>query len=319
MKKIFSIILLLSIAVSGYCVDSAKVLPINTESTTDNTIITPDEVSSTDTTAKTSIPKKWTVKNNLILTSEQAQISNWASGGYSSFSFGSLFKGFYNYQRNKHKVDNTVELSYARTKQDQNGLGIWDSGNRWIKTEDKIELNSIYGYKAIGNWNYSGLMNLKSQFDNGYDKDTNLISAALSPVILTSSVGMEYRKTHFSALFSFLTGKTTACLEDRQTIRESVFGKTDWQRSWRFSLGSYIKLFYQKDLWKNVNVLAKLDFFWDYSKPVLDTDISGEIFINMKISKYLNTFLNIQAAIDKDFSTHIQFKERFGISIPINF
>ncbi|MBR1627149.1 MAG: DUF3078 domain-containing protein [Bacteroidales bacterium] len=276
-------------------------------------------VAMSDSTSETPAPSHWTIKNDLILTFEQTQISNWAAGGFSNLSFGGLFKGFYNYQNGKHKVDNTAEASYARTKQDQNGEGIWDSGNRWIKSEDKIELNSIYGYQAIGNWNYSALMNLKSQFDNGYDKDSNIISAGLSPAILTSSVGMEYKKTGFSALFSFLTGKTTYCLDEREKIRKSIFGTDDWDRTWKFSLGSFVKLFYQRDVWTNVNVLAKLDFFWDYSKPLLDTDINGEVFVSMKINKYLNAFVSIQAAIDKDFSTHIQYKERFGISIPINF
>lgn len=272
-----------------------------------------------DTTAKTEKPKHWTVKNDMILTFEQTQISNWAAGGYSNLAFGGLFKGFYNYKNGKHKVDNTAEAAYGRTRQDQNGEGIWDSGNRWIKSEDKIELNSIYGYQAIGHWNYSALMNLKSQFDNGYDKDTVIISAGLSPAVLTSSVGMEYKIPNFSALFSVITGKTTYCLDVRETIRKGVFGTDDWDRTWKFSLGSYIKLFYQKDVWTNVNVLAKLDFFWDYQKPLLDTDINGEVFVSMKINKYLNAFVSIQAAIDKDFSTKIQYKERFGISIPINF
>lgn len=262
---------------------------------------------------------KWQIKNDLILTFEQTLINNWAAGGYSNISFGGVFKGFYNYKNGKHKVDNTAEAAYARTRQDQNGAGIWDNGNRWIKSEDKIELNSIYGYKAVGYWNYSGLMNLKTQFDNGYNKDTNIISAGLSPTVLTSSIGMEYKRIHFSSLFSFLTGKTTYCLDKRQSIRESVFGKTDWERRWKFSLGSYIKLFYQKDVWTNVNVLAKLDFFWDYSKPILATDINGEVFVSMKINKYLNAFVSMQVALDKDFSTNIQYKERFGISIPINF
>lgn len=65
--------------------------------------------------------------------------------------------------------------------------------------------------------------------------------------------------------------------------------------------------------------MAKLDVFYDYDKPLLDTDVSTEIFLNMKISKYFNAFINVQAAIDKDFSTHIQFKERFGVSIPLSF
>ncbi|MBP3254066.1 MAG: DUF3078 domain-containing protein [Bacteroidales bacterium] len=269
-------------------------------------------------TAKAVPEKHWTLKNNLILTMEQTQISNWAAGGYSSFAFGGLFKGFYNYKNKKHKVDNTAELAYGRTRQDVTGEGIWDESNDWIKSEDKIELNSIYGYEAVKHWNYSALLNLKTQFDNGYDKDKNIISAGLSPAVLTSSVGMEYKIPGFSALFSFLTDKTTYCEDARKKIRESVFGADDWDRTWKFSLGSYIKLFYQKDIWSNVNLLAKLDFFWDYEKPLIDTDITGEIFVSMKLTKYFNAFVNIQAAIDKDFSTKLQYKERFGISIPLS-
>ena len=59
--------------------------------------------------------------------------------------------------------------------------------------------------------------------------------------------------------------------------------------------------------------------FYDYEKPLLDTDVNGEVFVNVKIFKYLSAFFNVQAAIDKDFSTKIQFKERFGISIPFSF
>ena len=33
----------------------------------------------------------------------------------------------------------------------------------------------------------------------------------------------------------------------------------------------------------------------------------------------LVVLLTLLAAIDKDFSTHIQFKERFGVSIPLTF
>ncbi len=274
-----------------------------------------------DSTAVTQKPKHWTVKNDMMLTFEQQQTKNWSAGGYSSVTFGGLFKGFYNYKYDKHKVDNTVEVAYGRTRQDICGKGIWDKENEWIKSEDRIEINSIYGYQAVGFWNYSSLINIKSQFDNGYSKDDreNPISAGLSPVVMTTSVGLEYKKSYFSTLFSCLTGKTTYCLDKRRSIHEAVFGKDDWDRTWKLSLGSYIKVFYQRDVMKNINILAKLDLFYDYKKPLIDTDITTEIFVSMKISKYLNTFISIQAAIDKDFSTAIQYKERFGISIPINF
>lgn len=271
----------------------------------------------TDTTTNKT-PKHWSKKTDIIISLEQTQIDNWSTGGYSNFTFGSFLKGYYNYVNGKHKLDNTLELSYGRTRQDISGEGIWDKSNRWIKSDDKVEFNSIYGYKAVGSWNYSALLNLKTQFDNGFKSDTILISAGLSPATLTSSVGLEYKKQHFSVLFSILTGKTIYVLDER--LRGKSFGYTDEiDDAWKFSLGSYIKLFYKKDITKHINVLCKLDFFYDYEKPLLDTDITGEIFVTFKIFKYLSTFFDLQTAMDKDFSTSLQFKERVGISVPFSF
>jgi hypothetical protein len=267
----------------------------------------------------TAIVKKWTDKSSVILSTEQLQQDNWAAGGYSSFSFSTFFKGFYNYKYNKHKLDNSIEMSYGRTRQDVTGKGISDKSNKWIKSEDKIELNSIYGYSAINRWNYSALLNLKTQFDNGYKNDTLLISSGLSPAVLTSSVGLEFKTKNFSTLFSCLTGKTTYCL-DKRLRKKGNFSFQEDDKAWDFSLGSFIKVFYQKDIFKNVNVLFKLDFFYDYEKKsLLDTDITNEIFINMKVNKFLTAFIDLQATIDKDFSTKLQYKERMGISIPLTF
>ena len=38
--------------------------------------------------------KYWNIKNNILLNSEQATLSNWSAGGYSSFAFSSFYKGF---------------------------------------------------------------------------------------------------------------------------------------------------------------------------------------------------------------------------------
>lgn len=271
-----------------------------------------------DTTKSSTLQKHWKKKTDVILTLEQSQIDNWSAGGYSNFAFGSLLKGYYNFAKGNHKLDNTLELSYGRTRQDVTGEGIWNKTNRWIKSDDKVELNSIYGYKAVGNWNYSALVNIKTQFDNGYKNDTVLISTGLSPTTITSSIGLEYKKTNFSVLFSVLTGKTTYVMDER--LRGASFGYTnEIDDAFKFSVGSYIKIFYKRDIFKNINLLCKLDFFYDYEKPFLDTDINGEVFITIKIFKYLSTFFNLQVAMDKDFSTSLQFKERFGVSIPFSF
>lgn len=261
--------------------------------------------------------KYWNIKNSIILNSEQATLSNWSAGGYSSFAFSSFYKGFYNFKKGNNQWDNSVELAYGMIWQDKTGNGFKDPANEFQKSDDKIELNSIYSRKMYKSWNYSALVNIKSQFDEGF-KDGKLVSAPISPIIITSSIGWEYKNKGFSAMLSFLAGKTTI-VTDRRLMGNEIFGFTEPGQCALFSLGSYAKFFYQKDIFKNVNLLVKLDFFYDYNKPILDTDINTEVFINIKVSKYLTAFINFQAIMDKDFNTTLQYKQRFGLSVPINF
>ena len=259
----------------------------------------------------------WKKSNTIIFTTEQAYFDNWSAGGFSSFAFTGYYKSFFNYKKGKHSWSNNIDLGYGQMIQDITGNGFSDSLNRFQKNEDKIDLNSVYGYKAFADWNYSVLLNFKSQFDNG-EKDGILVASSFSPAVLTSSIGLEYKKPHYSALFSCLTGKTTF-VGDNRLLASGVLGFTEPDVNLYFSLGSFVKLFYQKDVYTNINLMAKMEFFYDYSKPFLDTDISGEIFLNLKINKYLTAFVSVQAILDHDFNKSIQFKERFGLSMPITF
>lgn len=262
--------------------------------------------------------RHWSAKNSIISSAEQTSLSNWSAGGFSSFAFSNFYKGFFNFKKNKVQWDTGVELAYGMIWQDKTGNGFSDKENKFQKSDDKIEVNSVFSYKMYGNWNYSGLMNLKSQFDEGF-KDDKLIAAPFSPIILTSSLGLEYKQKSFSLLLSVLTGKTTI-VEDNRLVGNKIFGFEEEDQRALFSLGSYAKFLFQKDVFKNVNLIVKLDFYYDYNKSsLLDTDISTEVFVNMKINKYLTAFVSFQAIMDKDFNSTLQYKERMGFSIPINF
>lgn len=264
--------------------------------------------------------KHWKIKNNLTFNTEQNMFTNWEAGGVSSFAFSTFYKGFFNYSKKKVKWDNTVELGYGKMRQDNNGEGIFDKGNIFRKNEDKIELNSIIGYKAFSHWNYSALINFKSQFDEGFKNDTILVSAFLSPAYLTTSVGLEYKpRPYLSVLLSPLTGRTTI-VADNRLAKKGNFG-LEQDGHCDFAFGSYIKIFFEKEVFKNVNVLSKLEFFNDYDKaPFLtNTDINFETYVTMKVNKYLSAFINVQVIYDYDFSANLQFKERIGLSVPLDF
>ncbi|HBN04306.1 MAG TPA: hypothetical protein DD434_00750 [Bacteroidales bacterium] len=272
-----------------------------------------------DTTNK---PKSWTLKNNLTLNAEQSTFENWEQGGVGSVSFSAFFKGFYNYSKRNVNWDNSVELSYGKMRQDNNGKGIFDSGNKFRKNEDKIELNSIFGYKAFKCWNYSALVNFKSQFDDGFKNDTILVSSFLSPAYLITSIGLEYKpRPYLSLLISPITGRTTFVLNKDLITEGNAFGIIPGDH-FNFAFGSYVKIFFEKEVAKNVHVLSKLEFFSDYNKESVfyrNTDINFETFVTLKVNKYLSAFVNIQLAYNNDFNSNLQFKERFGLSIPLSF
>lgn len=268
----------------------------------------------------TSGKSNWYIKNNLTFNTEQNIFDNWEAGGVSSFAFSTFYKGFFNYSKKKVKWDNSVELGYGKMRQDNNGEGIFDKGNVFRKNEDKMELNSIVGYKAFSNWNYSALINFKSQFDEGFKNDTVLVSAIFSPAYLTNSIGMEYKpRPYISVLISPLTGRTTI-VGDRRLAKEGNYG-LERDGHFDFAFGSYIKIFFEKEVFENINILSKLEFFNDYHKsPFLkNTDINFETYLTLKVNKYLSAFINIQIVYDYDFNADLQFKERIGLSIPLNF
>lgn len=270
-----------------------------------------------DTTKKGKI---WYIKNNLTLSTEQNLYKNWEAGGVGSFSFAFDYKGYYNFHRNKIKWDNTIEFGYGKMRQDNNNKGIFDKGNKFRKSEDKIELNSIVGYKAAKSWNYSALINFKSQFDNGYKNDSILISGFLAPAFITASVGMEFKPyPFFSTLISPVTGRLTYMRLDT-LINSGNYNYLKGKNAY-FAFGSYIKIFFEKEIFKNISLLSKLEFFSDYDndKFVKQTDVNFENYLTLKVNKYCSAFINFQIVFNSDFSKEWQYKERIGLSVPLNF
>ena len=92
------------------------------------------------------------------LTFSQLALYQWAAGGEPSLSGGALLNLYGNYLTTMSSWKNSVDL----------GFGLVQQGNITRKTNDRIELTSQYGMKASKKWNYSALLNFRTQFTNGY-------------------------------------------------------------------------------------------------------------------------------------------------------
>ncbi|HKL39923.1 MAG TPA: DUF3078 domain-containing protein, partial [Cryomorphaceae bacterium] len=102
----------------------------------------------------------WDFGGTIGLNFNQSYFSNWASGGQNSVSTTALTSLFANYKKGKHSWVNTLDLAYGIIAQDD---------QKAIKTDDRIDFTSKYGYQAKNeDWYYTGLFNFRTQFDEGF-------------------------------------------------------------------------------------------------------------------------------------------------------
>lgn len=91
----------------------------------------------------------------------QAYFSNWISGGESALTFLYGLDYNFNYSDRSGLVwDTNLLLSVGTT---------YISGNKFLKkADDRFEIGSLVGKQINQNWNYSGLLNIKTQLLPGY-------------------------------------------------------------------------------------------------------------------------------------------------------
>ena len=263
----------------------------------------------------------WFFPTIINLTVSQVSFSNWSAGGENSYSINGLTLLTANYKSKMATWDNTLIMAYGLMKQ----------GDRELrKTDDNFEFSSKYGYKAFNDWYYSGMVQFKTQFDNGYQYDDiavpatkTLLSKFMAPAYLNLSLGMNYTPSKvFNLFIGPLSGKTTFVLDDTLS-NAGAFGVEKGEKI-RNEFGGTIKAVVNKDIMKNVNLMSKLELFSNYVDNPECIDMDWQLLITMKINKLLSANINLHAIYDDDIKTFengvergakLQFKEVFGIGL----
>jgi len=264
----------------------------------------------------------WKYPKIINIALSQTSFSNWAVGGESSYAINGLLLLNANYKSEMAIWNNNLNLGYGLMKQGEKELR---------KTDDKIELNSKFGYKAVNKWYYSGLVQFKTQFTDGFKYDDaartkTKLSTFMSPGYLNVAFGMDYvPSTVFSLFIGPLSGKSTFVL-DQELADAAAFG-VDTGKHVRNEFGGSLKAILNVDIMKNVNLKSKLDLFSNYVKNPGKIDVNWELFLNMKVNKWLSASINLNMIYDYDIKTiegteqvaKVQFKEVFGIGLNYQF
>jgi hypothetical protein len=222
----------------------------------------------------------------------------------------------------------------------------------FMKTDDKIDLLSKYGYRAHKNLYYSALINFKTQMADGldYNSDTSKISGFLAPAYLTIAAGMDYKpNANFSAFVAPLTGKITL-INDQTLADAGAYGVDpatydgsgnllEHGSKNKSEFGGYVRMIYSKndfktEILKNLAFTTKIDLFSNYLKNPQNIDVSWETQLALKINKFLSMNINTHLIYDDDVDIaidnnedgiidekgpRIQFKEIVGVGISYKF
>ena len=270
--------------------------------------------------AKTDTIQSWKKGALFNVGFNQVTLSNWAAGGNNSISGNGVANFHLNYIGEKCSWENNIVSGYGILKQNRESIQ---------KTDDNIELTSTFGKKATDRWFYSGLLNFKSQFADGfnYPNDSVKISAFIAPGYLLGAAGMNYKlKDYFTLFVSPITSKTTFVL-DEMLSKAGAFG-VDPNKNVRNEVGGYVRVNFQKEIMKNIKLTSSLGMFSNYIENPENVDINWDLLILMKVNKFITASINTNLIYDDDVNItrdkngdgineingpRTQFKEIIGI------
>ena len=269
------------------------------------------------------IPNGWRSDGKVTLLFNQASFSNWTAGGENSFSGNLGIDYKLNYKKDDFTWDNRIIAAY--------GLLQTQNSNFEKKTDDQLEINSLFAKKTKGNWYYSFVVNFRTQFSPGYfySQDANgaeireETTSFMSPGYLLFGPGMYWKKTeNFKLNFAPLTSRFTFVDGIYTSVPGYVDGSyfgVDANKSMLYEFGFSASAYYKFTIMENVTAENILSLYSNYLDKPQNVDLYYTLNIVMKINKVLSADFNFQTIYDDNAFAGFQIKEVFGLGVNYNF
>tara|TARA_B100000524_G_scaffold347046_1_gene248282 strand:+ start:528 stop:1676 length:1149 start_codon:yes stop_codon:yes gene_type:complete len=215
---------------------------------------------------------------------------NWAAGGMNFMEIHGLANMRFDYRHNKFHWNNFINLQLGVIKSGYGNQGIW------LKNDDLIELRSKFSRRTKHLWDYSFLIDVRSQFTYGYyteyDRLNNFyMDNFLSPIYPIFAFGFDYHASNNLTIdVSPFTAKSTIVLDDSLS-RIGVFG-LEPNEKYRYEAGLYMNLLYSHDSLfgiKNLHFMTDVTVFGNYLDSPGNIDLTCEVLA----SYHLNDFLSL--------------------------
>ncbi len=263
----------------------------------------------------------WKTSSSPTVRFSQYYYDNWAKDGYTQVVLTLGYIGTFTYTKPNYVWDSRIDLAFGFLKIDMNDDKIFDDSQYLRKSDDKMDITSTFSLKMKHNWNCNASVNFKSQFYDSYKfyadpmQEPTLISSLFAPAYLLTSLGFEYKKEYWNASFSFITGKNTFVLDERINPSDYGISEGNSYMGW----GSYMRFYFKKDLFTNVNFYTRVEFFWEYQKELMtQTDVNWETTLEFKVNNWLSAFASLNLVYDADYSLKRQLYQLSGIQLNLD-
>ena len=264
----------------------------------------------------------WKISFNASIPFNQATFTdNWSAGGINSLGLSSLLNFKANYLKGKHSWDNEIDLTYGFTNND---------GQGFRKNNDRIYIDTKYGYSISDHWNVFGSLNIQTQFAEGYryeqdslDREVEiLISDFMAPGFFTTSLGFEYTpKPYFKLRLSPFAPRLTVVRDKELYLNvDSNYGveigeTTRWE--W---LAFQMVADFDKDLTENLNLKFKYQLYANLETLEFNKiDHRLDAILSAKIAKYFDVKLSGILLYDFDQIDEVQLSQGFGLGFAYTF
>lgn len=241
------------------------------------------------------IPKTWKKGGMFNLNFGQTSLTNWAAGGDQlALNVNGFLNLFAFYKKDRHAWDNSLDLAIGYVKTTSLGTR---------KADDRIDLLSKYGYEIFDKWYLSGLVNLRTQFTNGYnypEVDSAVkVSTFFAPAYLLVSLGLDFKPNDdFSLFLSPATNRWVIVLDDVLSA-QGAYGVEPGENA-RYEIGAYVSANYKKELVKNLTYKGRLDLFSNYRNKPKNVDLFMINLFSMNFFKGLSASVGLDLVYDDD-------------------
>jgi hypothetical protein len=236
-------------------------------------------------------PSPWKLGSEFAIQFNQLARVNWAAGGGNSYSF--LFS-------NTSRATYTGRFSSWVTNLE------WQYGfqqqrpNPWHKNQDRIRIESTYGFRASKTWYYSALADFNTQLTKGFPSalnKENYISRFLSPARFTFSLGMEYMNTPKSVtlFLSPIAHRSTYVMDTTLSRRFGIPANEHFVATF----GPMVRLVNEHRLTPNTSLRSRLELLGDIltmNEPFVRMD--WRLGVNFRVGRYLTLGLETQMIYD---------------------